>query len=88
MAELVDLSEKRWEAVEDPAKHEPADALRAALRAIESGEKAPTHVIVLFGTDTDDGGSRTSFYQSGVYRLHAQLGLLEQGKAHIRESAR
>lgn len=87
MADIADLSAKRWSAVEDPAKHEPAEALRAALRMIESGERNPTHIIVVMGYDTPDGGSKSGFCQSGPYRLHAQLGLLDEGKAMIRETA-
>lgn len=88
MADPVDLSAVRWDRIEDPEKHEPADALRAALRAIESGERSPTHAIVLFGYDTENGGSKSGFYQAGTYRLHAQLGLLEEGKALIRENCK
>lgn len=88
MADVTDLAARRWDAIEDPAKHEPAEALRAALRAIESGELAPTHIIVLCGTDAADGGSTVQFFQSGSYRAHAQLGLIEDAKLDLWETGR
>jgi hypothetical protein len=86
MGEITDFSARRWEAVEDPACHDAADALRAAMRAMDHDEKKPEHIIVMFGGTASDGSSRTRFFQAGSYAHHAQLGLVEDAKHMMRES--
>ena len=84
---VTDLNAKRWERDSDPAKHDPLEALRAALRAVESGEAPmPTHVIVAFGRDDETGSSATRFFQSGTYRYHSQIGLLSEAAAMLRDN--
>lgn len=86
MADVTDFSARRWDAVDDPAKHDVAEALRAAMRALENDEKPPEHIIVAFGRNTEDGSSATRFFQAGGYQYHAQMGLLYEAAQMIRES--
>lgn len=83
MTDVKDLSEVRWEKIDTPAAHEPTAALNAAMRDIQ--DINPTHVIVVFGVDAEDGGSKTHYYQAGLYRHHAQQGLLQEAAMMIRE---
>lgn len=81
---VVDLSAKRWETIEDPSKHTPLDALRAAVRAIESGDvPMPDHIVVAFGRTADDGGSGHTYFQAGSYPCHAAVGLIEAIKSRM-----
>jgi hypothetical protein len=77
MGEPIDLADVRWRRDSKPNSHEPTEALRAALRDIQSGEIDPLHLIVVIGAETDNGKTRTAYYQAGSYNHHGQLGLLD-----------
>ncbi len=80
---VVDLSSKRWDCEDDPAKHKPAEALHAALRAIDDDV---VHVLVLFASKGDSGGVNGCWYQAGSYNLHGQLGMLNLAATQLIES--
>ena len=74
MGDVADLAERRWNGVSDPNKHAPIEALRAALRDIETGAVDPKHIIVSVARRGPEENS-TMFYQAGEYQQHGQLGL-------------
>lgn len=76
MTDITSLESKRWEKKPDPNAHKPVEALKAALRDIESGALDPKHIIVVY-TAGDDENSRTGYYQAGELNGYfAALGLL------------
>lgn len=81
--EPVDLAAKRWEAATSCRGLPPVDALKAALRAIESGDLNPDHVLVACGCVDDAGKISTRVFSAGDFHLYAQLGLLQRAKATI-----
>jgi hypothetical protein len=81
---VADFHARRWDAIDDPARHSPLDALRAAVRAIESGDaESPDHIVVAFGRTTADGGSGHNYFQAGSYPCHATIGLIEAVKSRL-----
>lgn len=81
---VVDLSAKRWDAVNDPSSHSPVEAMKAAIRAIETGDASmPDHIVVAFGRTTEDGGSGHTYFQAGSYPCHAAVGLIEAIKSRL-----
>jgi hypothetical protein len=89
MSDMVDLSARRWDQEDNPAKHAPMDAIKAAVREIEADGAA--HVIVCIAHEGENGAVSGSWYQAGSYTLHGQIGMLERikadrqlGSAHLR----
>ena len=76
MTEVVDFTARRWNTVDNSTNFKPLDALREAIRMIESGEYEADQVVVCFGRRTDDGGSGQTFAQAGSYTFHEALGLV------------
>jgi hypothetical protein len=71
--DVPSLEAKRWEKTTDPNAHKPIEALRAAIRGIESGEINPDHIVVVYH-DNKDG---TGYFQAGEFStLVASMGLL------------
>jgi hypothetical protein len=67
--DVVDLVARRWERRTEPNEHEPIEALRAAVRAIEAGEIDPDHIVVCYHVPEDP--PRTGWFQAG---LQSELG--------------
>lgn len=81
--EPVDIAARRWEAATSCKGLPPADALKAALRAIESGDLNPDHVLVCCGCVDGDAKISTRVFSAGEFDLYGQLGLLDRSKTTI-----
>lgn len=82
MSEITDLSARRWQKATTSDEVQPMDALRQAMREIDTGETPASHVIVCVGHVTDEG-VKTDWFQAGELNLFGQLGLIERVKADI-----
>ncbi len=81
---VADIRERRWRKDADPSRHDPREALHAALREIPEGEAR--HIIVCVSARDDDGATMTRFFQAGDYDCAGQIGLLTLSIRDIAES--
>lgn len=72
------ISELRADRSGLPRDLSPRDVLIRVLRAMDAGEIAPDHVVIIMGNGVEDAGSRTAYHQGGSYSYHAQLGLIHR----------
>lgn len=87
MSDPTDLTAVRWNRIENPAKHQPVDALAAAARAIEE-RGSPDHIIVVFGSADNEGTTRHRFFQAGNFNGFEIRGLLKAIDEMIWETTR
>lgn len=72
---VTHLADRRWKGHSSPGAYKPEEALHAALRAIETGESTPSHIIVIM-----TGSDQTRYLQAGEAGTLEQLGLIERIK--------
>lgn len=77
---VASLNARRWVKDDNPKAHTPADALREALRQLESGELEADHVIVVYGYHNKDEQGVVGYLQGGSLPELAQCGML--ARAH------
>lgn len=75
---IADLSKRRWDEESSPAEHKPIDALKAAIREIESDVQID-HVIILIGQRKERGAINDGFKQAGDFNGFEQVGLIHHG---------
>lgn len=77
--EPINLAERRAIQADDSTLWTPLDAARALVRDLESGEKAPTQLVVHMWTPDPDGGRRHNYVAAGLtYETHLTLLVIAQ----------
>lgn len=75
---IDEISKRRWAMNSEPGAHKPIDAVRAILRDMESGDFDPSHIIIVYANNKDEGGA-TGYYQAGDAGYHGSLGIMALG---------
>lgn len=83
---MDEITRRRWEMRQNPQAFKPADALKAILHDIESGELNPEHIVVVYNVKVDEEERATGYYQAGKFSRLEALGLLTQGLHVMGES--
>lgn len=67
-----------------PAEHAVTDALDLARDWIRENARTPSHIIVFLARANEDGSDGIKYFQSGIYRSHAQVGMVIEGLEMMR----
>jgi len=80
MDEPVSLAARRWITSDKPTDFSPREALEAIIRAIDSGELKPDHVLIVYLRNMDSENEGVGYYQSGKGGWIKAIGMMERAK--------
>jgi hypothetical protein len=83
---VTELGSARFQRAEGPGDLSPRDALIEALRRFDSGELAPDHVIVIYGSAGEEE-QQCGYMQAGRIGLYTRIGILERVRDMMFRSA-
>ncbi len=83
MTKIVDLAARRFAAAKDASETTIVDALREALRRIESGEVVANSVVVTYLIDEGDDSDSVESIHGGPATCNERIGMLYRAQAML-----